>query len=113
MAEKLIKGSKEEFSIFLKNEDGSAFDLTDYVTPAGDVEVCIPSTTPVTLNIASGVAVPTPENGEIKATLTATQTSTMDEGSYAIDIVLKPTADPTNPTIVKISSALSVEARAC
>jgi len=113
MAEKLIIGSKEEFSIFLKNEDGSAFDLSDYVTGPGDVEICIPTETPVSLTIGSGVSVPTPSNGEIKGSLTATQTSGMEEGTYAIDIVLKPTAEPTNPTIIKLTSALSLEARAC
>ncbi len=117
MAEKLIKGSKEEFSVFLKNEDGSAFDLTPYTTGPGDVEVCIPiSGGSIQLQLnggGGGITVPTPTNGEIKASLTSTQTDTMAEGDYDVDIVLKETADPTNPTILKLTRSLSVEDRAC
>lgn len=115
MSAKLIKGSKESFSIFLKDEDGNSFPLTDYVTGPGDVEICIPSSPASTVVsiIAGGVTVPTPSNGEIKVELSSTETDAISAGDYDLDIVLKPTADPTNPIITKLSSALSVEDRAC
>lgn len=116
MSAKIIKGSKEKFSIFLKDEDGNAFNLTPYFTGPGDIAVCIPSGTPIILELnggAGGITVPIPTNGEIKGELTSAQSGSMEEQTFDIDVILTETTDVANPTIIKISSALKVEARAC
>lgn len=73
----VYRGSKKEFTVFIKNEDGTAFDLTNYDAKA---QIRIKATDPdpplltLTSNPAAGLTISIPD-GSIDVFLTPTQTS--------------------------------------
>jgi len=76
------QGSTFSTTVFVKNDDESVFDLTGF-TAAGQIRKSYSSSTAVdfTLEIANPASL-----GQINASLTPAQTSTLEEGRYVYDI---------------------------
>jgi len=76
------QGSTFSNTVFVKNDDETAFDLTNH-TAAGQIRKSYYSSTAVdfTLEIANPATL-----GQINASLTATQTGNLEEGRYVYDI---------------------------
>jgi hypothetical protein len=76
------QGSTFSTSVFVKNDDETAFDLESH-TAAGQIRKSYSSSTKV--DFALEIADPT-SLGQINASLTATQTGSLEEGRYVYDI---------------------------
>lgn len=76
------QGSTFSTTVYVKNDDETAFDLTAH-TAAGQIRKSYSTSTKVdfTLEIADPATL-----GQINASLTATQTATLEEGRYVYDI---------------------------
>lgn len=76
------QGSTFSTTVFVKNDDETVFDLTGF-TAAGQIRKSYSSSTAVdfTLEIANPASL-----GQINASLTPAQTSTLEEGRYVYDI---------------------------
>src|SRR5210317_282250 len=83
------QGSTFSTTVFVKNDDETAFDLTAY-TAAGQIRKSYSSSTKVdfTLEIANPASL-----GQINLSLTPTQTSTLEEGRYVYDIEVTSSGD--------------------
>ena len=76
------QGATFSTSVLVKNDDGSAFDLTDY-SVAAQIRKSYSSSTAV--DFTASVADPATA-GQINLSLTATQTGTLEEGRYVYDV---------------------------
>ena len=83
------QGSTFSTTVYVKNDDETAFDLTAHTT-AGQVRKSYSSSTAVdfTLEIANPASL-----GQINLSLTPTQTSTLEEGRYVYDIEVASSGD--------------------
>lgn len=82
------QGSTFSTTVYVKNDNETAFDLTGH-TAAGQIRKSYSSSTAVdfTLEIADPSTL-----GQINASLTATQTATLEEGRYVYDIEVTSTS---------------------
>ena len=82
------QGSTFSTTVYVKNDDETAFDLTAH-TAAGQIRKSYSTSTKVdfTLEIADPATL-----GQINASLTATQTATLEEGRYVYDIEVTSTS---------------------
>ena len=82
------QGSTFSTTVYVKNDDETAFDLTAH-TAAGQIHKSYSTSTKVdfTLEIADPATL-----GQINASLTATQTATLEEGRYVYDIEVTSTS---------------------
>ena len=76
------QGATFSTSVLVKNDDGSAFDLTGY-SVAAQIRKSYSSSTAV--DFTASVADPATA-GQINLSLTATQTGTLEEGRYVYDV---------------------------
>ena len=76
------QGSTFSTTVYVKNDDETAFDLLGH-TAAGQIRKSYSTSTKLdfTLEIADPASL-----GQINASLTATQTATLEEGRYVYDI---------------------------
>ena len=83
------QGSTFSTTVFVKNDDETAFDLTAH-TAAGQIRKSYSSSTAVdfTLEIANPASL-----GQINASLTPAQTGALEEGRYVYDIEVTSTGD--------------------
>ena len=76
------QGSTFSTSVNVKNDDETAFDLTNH-TAAAQIRKSYSSSTATDFTVS--IADP-PSNGQLDCSLTATQTAALEEGRYVYDI---------------------------
>jgi hypothetical protein len=86
------QGTKFEGIAEIQNEDGTPFNLTDYV-PYGQFKRSYYTNTAYDINVS---IVGDPQNGEVKLVLLPTTTSGIRPGRYVYDVEVHNPNDPTD-----------------